>query len=206
MGQQNEVSVISPSILSFAAKAGGFFARHSLATLATAGVACALWSVTYAALLVWAVLSGGGLGGPLAYPGGLVLVALGTVMLCCGLLGPATGVAEWLVRRRRLPILVGIPASVGALVALCTLAVAAGSVARVFGSVPAAAVALAALVLSLLLPLGFYWWVAEIGPVLVSAGGSLIGMVGSIPSALRRVQGSRAAGRPWRSVQEEQGQ
>lgn len=193
MVHQNEGSV--PSILSLAIKVGGFSARHSFAILATAGVACTLWTVIYAVLLAWAVLSGGGLGGPLAYPGGLALAALGTVLLCCGLLGPLTGAAEWLVRRWRLPVLAGIPVSVGMLVGVCTLAVVAGSAARLFGSISAAAVALGATVLSLLLPLGFYWWAAEIGPVLLSAGGTLAGRIGSIPSALRGLQCCRAASR-----------
>ena len=45
-----------------AAHIGGFCARHLLATLVMVLALCVLWTVTYFALLIWAAVSGGGLG------------------------------------------------------------------------------------------------------------------------------------------------
>ena len=41
--------------------------RHGVASVATIVAACAVWTFTYVALLLWAAASNGGLGGPLAF-------------------------------------------------------------------------------------------------------------------------------------------
>lgn len=121
---------------------------------------CAIWTITYRALLLWAVASNGGLGGPLAYPGGLLAVAAAAA--CLLLFFPATTLAEWICRTRALPILVQIPVSVAVLAVLCILA---GIAAQVFrNSIPFGLTVTrfsAGLFGLSLLPAGFYWWIAR---------------------------------------------
>lgn len=141
--------------------------RHGVASLATIVAACAVWTLTYVALLLWAFASDGGLGGPLAYPGGLLVVSVTAAVACLLLFFPATALAEWICRRRALPILVQIPVSVAMLATLCILAGITVQVFRnpiPFGeSVTRFSAGLFGLSL---LPVGFYWWIAQAGPLL----------------------------------------
>src|SRR3954452_7083544 len=93
--------------------------RHAVASFAMIAAACAIWTVAYVALLLWAIVSNSGLGGPLAYPGGLLLAAVTVAVGCFLLFFPATVAAELICRRRALPILAQIPVSVAVLAALC---------------------------------------------------------------------------------------
>ena len=77
--------------------------------------ACALWTITYFALLLWAVFTDSGIGGPLAYPAGLFFFFLASTAAGLVLLLPSTALAEWFARRRGFPILAQIPLSVAAL-------------------------------------------------------------------------------------------
>src|SRR5258705_13699585 len=79
--------------------------RHAVASFATIAAACAIWTVAYGALLLWAIVSNSGLGGPLAYPGGLLFVAVNAAVACLVLFFPATIAAELICRGRALPIL-----------------------------------------------------------------------------------------------------
>ena len=106
---------------------GGFAARHFVAMFVVVAGACILWTVAYFALLLWAVLSGGGVGGPLAFPVGLLLVLVASALAVVVLLMPSAALAERMARWLQLPILAQIPLSVGFLAALC---LSAGVVAR----------------------------------------------------------------------------
>lgn len=141
--------------------------RHGVASVATIVAACAIWTITYVALLLWAAASNGGLGGPFAYPGGLLVVAVTAAVACLVLFFPATALAEWICRRRALPILVQIPVSVALLATLCILAGFAFQVFR--NSIPfgLSVTSFGAGLFGLsLLPVGFYWWIAQAGPLL----------------------------------------
>lgn len=144
--------------------------RHGVASLATIVAACVIWTVTYVALLLWAMVSDGGLGGPLAYPAGLVFVALAASVACLLLFFPATASAEWICQSRRLPVLAQIPVSVAVLAALClAVGILAGtSTAAVPFGKSAGGFSGWLFALSLL-PVGFYWWVAQAAPLLRSA-------------------------------------
>jgi hypothetical protein len=144
--------------------------RHAVASVATIVAACAVWTVVYAALLLWAIVANDGLGGPLAYPGGLLLVAVAAGVGCLLLFFPATVSAELICRNRALPILMQIPVSVAALAALCALA---GVILRASAAVLPFGASVSGFVLWLfmlsLLPIGFYWWIAESAPLVRSA-------------------------------------
>lgn len=151
-----------------AGRVGVFCARHFLATLVTVSVLCVLWTVTYFALLIWAAVSGAGLGSPASYPLGLLVALAGGTAVALVLFLPATALAEWIARRRGLPILAGIPISIAILAALCLLLVGAAVATGTQVSLRGAAAGFALLFLAHLPPLGLYWWVAQSGPLLVS--------------------------------------
>jgi hypothetical protein len=124
--------------------------------------------MSYIALLLWAVLTDSGVGGPLAYPAGLLFFFVAITAASLILFFPCTAFAEWIARRRGLPIFAQIPLSVILLALLC-LAAAAG--ASIIGSQPGFGDLLAGfgvLFLSLLLPFGLYWWVAQSLPLFLA--------------------------------------
>lgn len=144
--------------------------RHAVASFATIAAACAIWTGAYAALLLWAIVSNSGLGGPLAYPGGLLFVAVTAAVACLVLFFPATVAAEWICRRRSLPILAQIPVSVAVLAALCS---AEGAIVYSVTSAMPFGASLSSFIVWLfllsLLPIGFYWWIAEAAPLVRAA-------------------------------------
>ncbi|MEY2500146.1 MAG: hypothetical protein QOI07_480 [Verrucomicrobiota bacterium] len=110
-------------VIQTAGRIGSVCVRHCLALVITVLAACALWTVIYFALLLWAVFTDRGIGGPLAYPGGLLFFFLASTAAGLVLLLPSTALAEWFARRRGLPILAQIPLSVAALAVLCLVVV-----------------------------------------------------------------------------------
>src|SRR5690349_10142719 len=138
-----------------------FGIRHAVAVLSTIVAACLLWTVTYAALLAWAVITNDGLGGPLAYPGGLAAVAVGAAVGSLVLFLPATTLAEWICRRSGWPVLAQIPLSVAALAVVCVPAALGGHFLLESPVFAASVLHAASLLFTLsLVPIGFYWWVA----------------------------------------------
>ena len=156
-----------------AGRIGSFCARHFLALGVTVAAACAVWTVTYFALLLWAVLVGGGLGSPLAYPAGLLFFFVATTAASLVLLFPATALAEWFARRRGFPILVQIPVSVVALALICFVVVSIASAAGSQPTLRGVSVGFGVLFLALLVPLGLYWWMAQSGPLVLSLLGRI---------------------------------
>jgi hypothetical protein len=155
-------------------RAGSFCARHCLALFVTVGTACALWTVIYFALLFVAFLTGSGVGGLLTYPIGLILIFLATTAISLLLLLPSTVLAEWFARRRGFPILAQIPLSLVAMGLLCLLTVAIPSVFSPGSTFQSVLLGFGFLYLVLLVPLGFYWWVAQSVPMVLSIFRSLL--------------------------------
>jgi hypothetical protein len=154
----------------FVATMASLAIRHAVASLATIAAACAIWTAAYVALLLWAIVSNGGLGGPLAYPGGLVFAAVTAGVACLLLFFPATVSAELICRSRALPILTQIPVSVAVLAALCFLSgviLRASTAAIPFGASVSGFIAW--LFLLSLFPIGFYWWIAQAAPLVRGA-------------------------------------
>ncbi|MEA2337276.1 MAG: hypothetical protein QOE82_1283 [Thermoanaerobaculia bacterium] len=144
--------------------------RHFVAAVATVCAACLLWTVTYAVLILWAIVTNGGLGGPLAYPAGLFVIVLVAAAAAIALFFPATAAAELIGRRWKVPFLAQIPVTVGVLAVLCLPA--AIGVERFWSQAPSprSVATLAVWLFGLsLLPVGFYWWVAQSGTLLFKA-------------------------------------
>jgi hypothetical protein len=141
--------------------------------IVTVVVACVVWTVTYFALLLWAAFIGGGIGGPLAYPAGLLFFFVATTATSLFLLLPSTALAEWFTQRRGFPILAQIPVSVAVLALLCLIAVSIVSAAGSQPTFHGVSVGFGILFLVLLVPLGIYWWGAQSAPLLLSLLGRI---------------------------------
>jgi hypothetical protein len=171
---QSSVSVREPEMMNrsqtiqTAVGISGFCARHLLALAVTIAVPCVLWTIAYFALLLWAMVTNGGIGGPLAYPAGLLFFFVAATVASLVLLLPSTALAEWIARRRRLPILAQIPISVGILALLCFVLVCIAASVDAAPSFQGVSVGFGVLFIAHLLPLGLYWWMAQSGPLLFS--------------------------------------
>ena len=146
----------------------GFCARYLLALAVTVAVPCVLWTITYLVLLLWAIFTGDGIGGPLAYPAGLLVIVVAATVASAVLLFPSTALAEWIAKRRRLPIFAQIPISVAILALLCFIFVGVTALAGATQSFQGVSVGFGILFGAHLLPLGRYWWTAQSGPLLLA--------------------------------------
>ena len=138
-----------------------FIVRHLIASFVTVSAAFVLWTLIYFSLFFWAVLFGGGLGSPVTYPIGLLAIASGGTTACLLIFLPSTALAECIARRSGFSFVVQIPLAITALAVLCHVFVFALSGA--FSTMNFSQLFLAAL-----LPFGFYWWIAQSGPIVAS--------------------------------------
>ncbi|HUR82136.1 MAG TPA: hypothetical protein VM733_15325 [Thermoanaerobaculia bacterium] len=142
-------------------RAGGTFARHLVAGAVVVVTCIALTIVAYAALLVWAVFTHGGLGGPLTLPVLLVLMlaaAVGAVLL---VLMPVVALTEFLCHHlRRTRLLFEIVVSALLLtVSVLIVSLVAG---HFRGATPAESLQAGTIAAAiLLLLLGEYWWASQ---------------------------------------------
>lgn len=141
----------------------GFAARHFLAVVLGAFIGCIFWTLLYLGLLIYAMFSGGGLGGPLAYPGGIIAIIVGCVVIGWGIFAPASGIGRLFCRLFKLPKIAAIPFvfvsafAISALVFHLTDGLGSSSSSTPFW------VMLENFSLFLAVPLGAYWWLTE-GP------------------------------------------
>ena len=144
-----------------------FVARHTAASVVTIFIALIFWTIAYFGLLLWAMISGGGIGSPLSYILGVVAVLILGTASCAFVFCPSVGVAEWFTKRFNLPIYIQIPIAV---LVMATGILFWGLLALFRGepvsSNPPFLTRYLLLVLGCMLPLGFYWWLAEIAPLL----------------------------------------
>jgi hypothetical protein len=144
-----------------------FFAlRHFIFVAAVTIAGCLAWTILYFALLIYAMITDGGIGSPLTYPMGLLAIALPCLVIGWGLFAPSCGVGLFVCEIFRWPRLAAIPfvviaAALGVYVLQWAWVEFAtthpmnslGDVARAFA-------------IYLAIPLGIYWWINE-GPVAI---------------------------------------
>jgi hypothetical protein len=135
-------------------------ARHAFAAGAVFVVGCVFWTLAYFGLLIWASVTGGGMGSPAVYPIGLLLLLAGTVAVSLLFFLPATVGGEALCRSRSWPTLVGIPVTFALFCILAFLWSAAAHLLHAFEERQFWSLALA-IILTMVVPLGLYWWAAE---------------------------------------------
>ena len=134
-----------------------FLAKHGMFLMLAAVAACLVWTALYFALLLWAVITDSGVGGPLAWPAGLVACVLGCAAFGLGVAIPACAVAAILRSRLRWPRMVEIPISF-----LAAFALWFGWACVFHGGLPEP-LDFSISLLWLPLPLGTWWWLTE-GP------------------------------------------
>ena len=127
-----------------------FVLRHVVAALVVIGGCATLAAVTYCALLAWAILAGGGLGGPLTLPGMVIIGLAVSAASVIGVLAPVTLAAEGLrTHLLRMSRFVEIPIATLLLIAYAAAVLIALSASGTFSLI---------VVAFELLLLGVYWW------------------------------------------------
>ena len=140
-----------------------FAARHIMFVVFAMLVGCLLWTLTYGALLLVAVMGNHGLGGPLAYPAGIITILAACIFLGWGVFAPATAFGAILCTVFQWPRLAAIP-WVFLAAFLLSLALYAGYIhGMTTDPMPPAWDVLKNFSVFLSLPLGVYWWLTE-GP------------------------------------------
>jgi len=147
---------------------GYFCARHSLAVIALAILTCILWTATYFALLLWAIFAGGGIGGPLAYPAGLIMFPMVSTFIGIFVFLPSTAFAEWFTHRHGWPILAQIPVCVAIIGIISIVIIIFAALSSSGASFLNSIMGFMALFLLLIIPLTVYWWVVQSIPLVNS--------------------------------------
>ena len=135
-------------------------ARHAVAFGVLVVAGCIFWTVAYFTLFLWAVVAGAGIGSPVVYPIGIVAFFSGATVASLVLFLPATLGGEILCRWRVWPTLVGIPVTFALFCFLSLFWSAVAHLVRHFDQPSLWSLALG-LIVTLAVPLGLYWWVAE---------------------------------------------
>jgi hypothetical protein len=141
----------------------GFATRHLLFVVFAMLAGWVLWTVAYVVLLLVAVIANQGLGGPLAYPAGLIAVAGSCVFLGWGIFTPASALGSIFCRLFKLPLLSAIPVVFVSAFLISYLFYWGFVELLTTGSMPSALEFLKNFTIFLSVPLGAYWWLTE-GP------------------------------------------
>lgn len=140
-----------------------FAIRHALATPVAIVAGCVLWTVAYLLLLLWAVIFGHGLGGPLAYPAGIVAVVAGGVLIGWGIFAPACAAGalfcgfSGFTRFAAIPVVFAVGFLFSYLIYWVFIEWGTTS------PIPSFGIIIGNYAMFLSVPLGGYWWVTE-GP------------------------------------------
>ena len=134
-----------------------FVTKHAVAGAVVVTGITAFTATCYVALLIWAALTGGAPGGPLALPFLIVLALVASIAAVGLILLPTTMLTESMCVKRRLRIALQIPLSVACLSAYVFSGALAITLIR-RTSVAAASTTAGIVIVVLLIPLGAYWW------------------------------------------------
>ncbi|MGJ8643526.1 MAG: hypothetical protein ACSHX9_08980 [Luteolibacter sp.] len=140
-----------------------FGLRHFLAVCLAMIIGCVVWTVIYLLLLLYAICFNEGLGGPLAYPTGLIAIGFACSFVGWGIFTPATGIGRIFCWLTQLPLLAAIPVVAISAFGLSYLLAALVPVAFLDESMPSVWIILKYFTLYLSIPLAIYWWLTE-GP------------------------------------------
>ena len=140
-----------------------FLARHLLFVLLAMLVGCVIWTVAYLVLFVIAMLADQGLGGPLAYPAGLMAIVVACAVIGWGFFAPASAVGALFCGLLKWPRLWAIPLVTLTVLVLCYLVSWPFVEMGVLYEAPSFWMVLKNFAIYLSVPLGVYWWLTE-GP------------------------------------------
>lgn len=140
-----------------------FALRHLLIVPVAIVAGCIVWTIIYVILLLAAIIFNQGLGGPLAYPAGIIGIVVPTIVIGWGIFAPASAVGAIFCGLLKLPRLAAIPVVTAAAFGLSFLLYWGYIEIVTNDSMPSMAVVLKNFVMFLSIPLGIYWWITE-GP------------------------------------------
>jgi hypothetical protein len=140
-----------------------FAARHFMIVALAIIAGCILWTIAYLVLLMVAVIWNQGVGGPLAYPAGIVAIISTCIFTGWGVFAPASGVGIVFCSKFGLPRLAAIPVVFGTAFVISYLMYWAFIELLTTHSMPSAWIVLKNYMVYLSVPLGAYWWLTE-GP------------------------------------------
>jgi len=140
-----------------------FVARHFLFVMIAMIAGCVLWTVAYIVLFAVALLGDQGLGGPLAFPAGIVTVIATGVFLGWGIFTPASAIGAAFCGLLKLPKIAAIPVVFGGAFLFSYLLYWGYIELVTTQSMLSVWVVLKNFAISLSIPLGVYWWLTE-GP------------------------------------------
>jgi len=140
---------------------GLFLLRHAVMTPVIAAILCAGWVAFYLVLLVTAIIVGGGAGGPLALPAGLIAVVAASAVVGWGIFVPACAIGAAIRSLVRPPLLVILLAVWFAGTLLGSIWVRAFVTCLLKEPSPPFAETIAWSALGVSVPLGLYWWATE---------------------------------------------
>ena len=140
-----------------------FAARHLLIVPIAIVAGCIIWTIIYVVLLLAAIIFNQGLGGPLAYPAGIVAIVVPSIVIGWGVFAPASAVGAIVCALLQLPRLAAIPIVTAAAFGLSYLLYWGYIELVTTHSMPSATFVLKNFAMFLSIPLGIYWWITE-GP------------------------------------------
>jgi hypothetical protein len=141
-------------------KSATFLLKHSIAGATVVLGSLGMVALVYFSLLLWAVLTSGGLGGPLAFPGMVLLVFAAAAASVVIILIPVTTVAEALRMKGGVNRLLEIPIATALLIAYVAVGLAAITFFRDWSVAGTIRGGVVFVVIQLLL-LGVYWWALQ---------------------------------------------
>ena len=140
-----------------------FAARHLLIVPIAIVASCIIWTMIYVILLLVAIIFNQGVGGPLAYPAGIIAILVTTIVVGWGIFAPASAIGAIACAMLKLPRLAAIPIVTVSAFGLSYLIYWGYMELITTHSMPSATVVLKNFVIFLSIPLGIYWWITE-GP------------------------------------------
>ena len=140
-----------------------FVTRHLLIVSLAIIAGCILWTIAYFVLLIVAVILNKGLGGPIAYPAGIIAIIVAGISIGWGIFAPACAIGVVFWKIFGLPRIAAIPVVFGSALVLSSLLYWAFIEAITTSPMPSMWVVLKNHTIVLSVPLGAYWWVTE-GP------------------------------------------
>ena len=149
---------MKPALAAFA-----FAARHFFIVIFAMVVGFICWTITYMVLLLIAVITDSGIGGPLAYPAGIFMIFAAGVLVAWGIFTPSCAIGAIFCRLLKLPRLAAIPVVFVTAGLLTYLGYGLYIQLITTHSMPPVGTVFFIYVCYLSIPLGAYWWLTE-GP------------------------------------------
>ncbi len=146
-----------------------YISRHIAAVGVSAITGAVLWTVIYFILLLFAILIGGGTGGPLSYPAMLTFLLIGILGIGLLVFAPSCAFGRLIAAQTKWPLITAIPFVFIAGGVLSYLLYQACIELVTTHSMPPVSTVFKNYLIYLAVPLGAYWWLTD-GPFAIIDG------------------------------------